>query len=345
MWIIHRICMETGETMPEHLFVDFKWNAEGPLLWLDRGRTLHLARAYDHVIGDSPMAPGPEGFVQDHPYLTTEREFQRWIHELPRGPGRPRKPRHRAESVRPCAPENAGLHRTFADTAPTPEGIMRFAQRWGLLGMPFSPRIRAERLRDWVVALQLIRTCVEALEAVRGNDAQYFERRIDWGDRRKGQLPTFDVVPTRWLRPRPNLKVAVGPGLVAVPHSISETDLLRPIRNKDALAFGALALAEIVHDQLSKYTRGGLLLADVPRVQSGSVQMRAGLSFEPNNLLGALWLNLASEMEPTREFTRCARKRCGQWFWVGGAGRRAGAEYCSTVCQSRAYDDRRSGTR
>jgi len=55
----------------------------------------------------------------------------------------------------------------------------------------------------------------------------------------------------------------------------------------------------------------------------------------PNNLLGAVWLQLALAIERNSEFRRCAE--CETWFEVSPGSGRSDKVYCSNACRVKAH--------
>ncbi len=68
----------------------------------------------------------------------------------------------------------------------------------------------------------------------------------------------------------------------------------------------------------------------------------------PNNLLGAMWLQLATAVEEDKRFRKCPARSCPVvWFEVstGPLGVRDDAEFCSARCRHTAYRDRKTAAR
>jgi hypothetical protein len=69
--------------------------------------------------------------------------------------------------------------------------------------------------------------------------------------------------------------------------------------------------------------------------------VRGGLTveYQPENLLGAIWLQLALAMAGEKKYRACAF--CGRPFELTPDLKRADAQYCKEACRSRAYRARR----
>jgi hypothetical protein len=78
------------------------------------------------------------------------------------------------------------------------------------------------------------------------------------------------------------------------------------------------------------------------------LRFRDGLRVEPQTLLGAMWLQLATAIEEDKQFAQCHARGCRLiWFEksTGQLGRREDAAFCSPRCRHTAYRDRKAQAR
>ena len=66
------------------------------------------------------------------------------------------------------------------------------------------------------------------------------------------------------------------------------------------------------------------------------------ISFTPNSLLGAMWLQLALAMVEVKRFERCKYKHCPKFIEISTSltGRRTNSEFCSNACKTKDYRER-----
>ena len=75
---------------------------------------------------------------------------------------------------------------------------------------------------------------------------------------------------------------------------------------------------------------------------------RLGLYVVPENLLGAMWLQLARAVNWQKKYERCEGPGCGKVIEISldESGNRADCQYCSGACRQKAYRQRkREGAR
>ena len=137
----------------------------------------------------------------------------------------------RAWPVRQYAPlEDTGLFRAFADTEPTEEGILAFANQYGMLGASLGARFSKEpeqmgppnydQLHDWQLQIQTMQQAIAAWQRVREGTADKEEvqelqdtinHQLEWGasirivdDPRKGgmalEMRPFRLHGALWLQ-------------------------------------------------------------------------------------------------------------------------------------------------
>lgn len=76
-----------------------------------------------------------------------------------------------------------------------------------------------------------------------------------------------------------------------------------------------------------------------PQLRWHHESKQSKLHFVPENLLGAMWLQLATAIDRGLEYRQCST--CSKWFEVARLERGQERAYCSNACRSRAYRKRK----
>jgi hypothetical protein len=103
-------------------------------------------------------------------------------------------------------------------------------------------------------------------------------------------------------------------------------------RDNDAADAMAQMLAKLVDQHLRDRVSSRMRPSEEP--------LSLKLSYVPNDLLGALWLQLALAIDARKNFVKCAH--CGDPLEVSADGRakRSDTRYCRPVCRVNAYRER-----
>lgn len=234
--------------------------------------------------------------------------------------------------------DEPALFKTFADTEPTEEGILAFANRYGLLG-PGADDLGefvellgpegaflgyGERFSIWAAEIEALKEMERLREAAVNGDMAYLRACILWD--RDGKAVRYE---------RPDGR---GGGIIA-------TEVAGPGRLDDRLRWltpGDLALPALfyvqtrVNKKLAGHASPRLLYGERRDGRRRSVEF--ALHVVPTDLLGALWLELALAVAEKREYRRCAQ--CGKWFAFLPDKTRPDRKYCSDACKSRAWRER-----
>jgi hypothetical protein len=220
----------------------------------------------------------------------------------------------------------AALFRTFAHTDPTPDGVLAFASRYGLLGLEAQVQVplwegggddRPEWER-WTVG--------EPCSAWREEIMAMQDAVATWE-----LLSAGDLIPLRrYLREHPT-PPGISPYGYGSPEPLEgEGKRVRPgSRDADDPEWAALSRLEVV---VTKRLSGRAS----PRLNRTLRGAAAGVALEwlPTSLIGALWVQLAEAMSRQKGYRRCAT--CGDWFAIGPESR-ADRQHCSNACRSKAY--------
>jgi hypothetical protein len=254
------------------------------------------------------------------------------------------------------------LFRTFADTPITGDGVLGFANRFGMLGGSATGEVHPPESAD-PTEVGLVVACDEPL--------------AEWADRvlsmrfavslwdlasSNNQNGLRDVIHADsagiWFRPnpawlRPDWRVAVAKkGGVKWP-SWFEAERIRatkPFLISDkptalegfqkfgdiARAEAALVAMEAIADRFLRRAVSHRLCVDV--------EFRAPYIFqEPDSLGSALWLQFAEAITSGTRIRQC--KECGEWFALPKRGARITREFCTDACRVRAHRRRQDRAR
>jgi len=216
----------------------------------------------------------------------------------------------------------SALFREFANTTPTQDGILAFANQYGLLGMPrgvFAPagppkilvRIKGELLNDWVQQIQSMRKATALWDMIRSQRKADLAEIICWqkssAEKASGWYYETQLIP-------------------GVPDPCTSDDVMTP----------ALCL-------LRNWINDFLVRTVSPRMQFESPRRELSLRLLPDNLLAALWLQFAWAVSGNRDYHVC--KKCGRWFEVSNLQsdhRTVRRLFCSDRCKSADYRDNKT---
>jgi hypothetical protein len=238
--------------------------------------------------------------------------------------------------------EFPGLFREFADTDPSQDGIVAFANRFGLLGGGVTQRVplhnqsaskatpvgNGEALHAWTDEILTMRLTAELWEAARKGDVGWLEQVIFWEKDGSGvQLLSHPELPAGELPEPPTL---VERAWIAGTHL--GDDVLARFVPGDLVKPALHYVQSIINRQLQGRAS--------PRLLWDGNRERLGLYIVPDGLIGALWLQFARAVERDSQFRRCAE--CGIWFELARGTARSDKLYCSTPCRTKAYRKRQA---
>jgi hypothetical protein len=267
--------------------------------------------------------------------------------------------------------EHSGLFRTLASTPPTPEGILQFAHRYGLLWYSPNDKYRADpdflpELREWVAHIWALRICVTLWDAVRTGDQEVLARYLHWSDAVPAtrSRPFFESgfwldthpVSTCEERQTPGHYGRMGDVLVqewndwdcchvhsdTTPQELHVREYLDPTQLG---LYGSLDLFYVARIYLCRVLERRLAGKFSPRMLAPPPQEFMRFVFEPDSLLSAAWLQFAVAIDGDKEHRQCQRQACGKWFELSPEVNRADKLFCSDVCRMRAYRQRQATAR
>lgn len=231
---------------------------------------------------------------------------------------------------------NTGLFRTFADTPPTTQGILMFANRFGFLNHAEEQRLieipcegrmviaRAEPLSFWRWEIWAMRLAVELWDAAQAGDTTTLSRRIAWtqGPGGMGVLYGTQIAGDRPGEPHYREWIA-SPTI--------HPERLERFPPGDLIMPALYRVQQFVNDHMTRRVS--------VRLAWDEARNRLELRIVPQNLIGALWLQFARAISGQKAYRRC--EECGAWFEVSREVTRSDRLYCSNACRTRAYRKRK----
>jgi hypothetical protein len=253
----------------------------------------------------------------------------------------------------------SGLFLTFAGTEPTEAGILAFADRFGALSGgryivtgpaarelfatgvayidPYPPKdtekvlVGGELLTTWRKEIEAMRRAVFLWNLVGRGDEGSLRAHVAWVPGSKGgQSVVYRPDPqTPWPR-TPGARRGVVP-LAYVP----------PPPAARAYPSGELhqPVWDFIGDEINWRVQGTVS----PQVGWDYASGRPALSFVPETLLGAIWLQFAQAVVGDADYRACGE--CGRIFEVSRTASRADRLFCSGACRSKAYRARKGRAR
>ena len=225
--------------------------------------------------------------------------------------------------------KHSGLFREFADTSPTQEGILGFANKYGRLGGQAekgtlvwvtdseSPTLgpKSESLRAWAGQIQAMREAINLWDLAKAGDTGGLSNLIEWEGR--------DIVRRRFAHD-PDFE-----GQIIASWGVSP-ELLQIFRPGDLIQPALVATQRIINWNLESS----------PKLLWDYKQGRLELRIVPDSLIGAMWLQCARAIDGNKTYRRCAE--CQTWFAISPETARVTRTYCSNACRSKAYRKRQS---
>jgi len=222
------------------------------------------------------------------------------------------------------------LFRVFIETPPTQEGILAFADQYGLLGdkittqiiLPNKQGAWGEVLQDWQIELAALKHAVVLWDLVQTGNVERLAAHIIW----KEQGVTYDSHPEY-----PSDKGPIGDvhtqEWIAIEH---EPDMLARFQPGDVGQPALYYVQRVVNRHLTGRVS--------PRVLWNREHTELGLYMVPSGLIGALWLQFAQAIAGHKQYHRC--EYCDTWFEVSLEASRPTRVYCSDACRFKAYRKR-----
>jgi hypothetical protein len=223
------------------------------------------------------------------------------------------------------------LFRIFAETVPEAEGILAFANTYGLLGIELDEHPgkvvpymgTAEPAGEWETEIRAMQKAVGLWDMVSAEDNQGVRDYL---------LPFVEIIKADVDGADPS------PELLSRLEDDAEAGELRWFRTHPEIAelfekqeFKLIALSRvqaIVNERLGSRVSPRILWDDYRKGDWG-------LYFVPDNLVGAIWIQFAQAITENRDYRRC--RQCDSWFEIDHYKARTNRYFCSNACRSKAY--------
>ncbi len=244
--------------------------------------------------------------------------------------------------------DETGLFLTLADTEPTAEGCLAFANCYGLLGESATYQLReaarkegeprpldvyrGEPLRVWKAAVLWLRYLTRLWRLAADEDAQGLAEFVRWAGVEAPYVVFDGIPPERFEAPLPPALRRPGPqprrgDLTVNTGRILPFDLPAQLRGLlapgDLVTPALLLCAQAINDAL----RGNVEYRMVWHLgQNRPVSREA-----PSGLWGAVCLQFSAAVDGRRQYHRCPV--CRRWFGVGIGGGRSHKVFCTDSCR------------
>jgi hypothetical protein len=289
------------------------------------------------------LRPLPLAEGVDHWRETPERFLTHNIPIIPSTlPSRGERPESPWRTIAPLR-EAPDLFRGFAnlpfsgEIPPLEEAVRQFANTYGALGiasfirLPDGTMTHGESLTTWYEQHYLMRVALDVWEALKADDLSRLQRWFtptDEGSYHTGVFHPDEMWPGGLRQPAVQVFSDALMDLMWGLNDNYSTDPTnyRPDFPTTAAEWAMLHLRTWINLQLEHYTS--------PRLQwapSSTTKAPMRQAIVPRNLLGAMWLQLALEIEGQLRYERC--QTCGTWFRVPPKANRPSTRFCKDYCR------------
>jgi endogenous inhibitor of DNA gyrase (YacG/DUF329 family) len=260
----------------------------------------------------------------------------------------------RVVTYRPFSKEYSGLFRTFGALDRTPEGVLEFANRYGMLGYPITRKFPAGSIVDasLVMPSQIQAPGVPPTEwGALVNDYPRETLSAIRAMSEAGQLDDAFLLSMATLH-----QLAEAQSLRLQPDEFlgEEFQWNEPPRDEGAwtwtsqsvifarLVSGIDGNNSLLHQGL---VNRGLTRTAAPHLEWSETERTFSLRLCPRSLLGAMYLQIALASTHAQQFKKCPV--CGKPIDVSrsSSGARADAVFCSQACKSKDYRTRQADAR
>jgi hypothetical protein len=231
----------------------------------------------------------------------------------------------------------------LAITEPNEDGVLEFANRYGLLGLdetflPTTPRgrtapqiTRGEFLDSWRGHMFAMRWLTWVWEMIRGEDRAALARHIKWDGLSRGEMTVYFNCHPDPHGDAPSLGFLPPKRMIATLDS--DPQLLRRLTQSDVLQSANHYLLLELDDQLRTWAK------DVEiGMFTDSRRPHPFVGYRCSTLAAAVWMQFSAAVGDDRSFGRC--KECGKWFEFAPGIARSHRQYCSNRCRTRAFRER-----
>jgi hypothetical protein len=254
---------------------------------------------------------------------------------------------HDLREYAPLSPSNAALFRTFADTEPTEDGVLAFANRYGPLtrGVPVElgkpgkvpawQGVYGEPWPLWRSHLSLMHHMTALWDMVEKDDHEALARHVRWEKDERGQpLVSYDSHPH--LHPAAHSREGHARRHEAIASTQVYQQEFGTFTEGDVMMPAVVYLRRVVESMLEGQ---GRLVMTAAEQRPRKTVMRVGLK----SLVGCLWFQFADAINCDKRQRQC--DQCRRWFSIPQLGSRVDKRYCGTPCRLKAYRQRQEQAR
>ncbi len=263
--------------------------------------------------------------------------------------------------------DDSGLFRAFAETEANDVAILRFADRYGLLGLdrhsvpmmqeihgvPIGSTAGGEALSEWAKEISRISAAVKLWDLVRqksfdvglGNAAM----KSAFAEVKKDGEPTLGDILSRGTFRDPG---EAGPpddfDDYEEPDPSVESEWKRLGEEFPTYAFLKQGTSMVSIRTASLHIIQRLVNASMRRRISMELSWdqhhtRLDLQYLPTTLLAAIWLQFARAVDGDRDYRQC--RECARWYEVSPEVARTNRRFCSDACRAKHYRSRKAAAR
>jgi hypothetical protein len=224
----------------------------------------------------------------------------------------------------------SGLFLVFADTDPTPEGVLLFAKRFGRLTRPQTAgrpavddagrpvRLTDECLELWLQQIEDVKRTAGLWHDCQSGKAERLAGRIDWSKDAAGH---------------PVVSYLRGPEEEDVEEIASRTfhaGRLARLSPGDACLPALFYVQDAINARIDALAH--------PQLLWDPDANQLALRLVPDSLLACIWLQFAAAVANNTAFRQCGQ--CDLWFELLADGGRTTKQFCSGSCRTRAHRTR-----
>jgi hypothetical protein len=235
--------------------------------------------------------------------------------------------------------EEPALFRIFAETDPTPEGILGFVNRYGPLLGPanFFGSADAQSVGAIRCMILWLRHLLHLWDSIEDNDLKALRQIVQF---RNGTI-YFQKVLMQAASGHAHYRLDWNPARTRATPGKAWLEATPPFSLSDVRALAMLCLSGELGSELHADCR----IVVRPQVRVGVVQEydRPAFVIAPTSLWGLLVLQFAKAVEGERRYQRCAV--CRRWFLLAPGINRADRQTCSGTCRNRLYFQRQQRAR
>lgn len=238
-----------------------------------------------------------------------------------------------------------GLFRMFADVAPTPEGVLTFADKYGALGGGEPFQLKASGInvvgepligepfalwRDQIVAMHRL---IALWDLCHAQNLEGLGQHIQWRDEQGDRTVHYGCDPGNEHVHGKDAGVSQAEVLIA--SRTHHPEWLGQWADGDRMLPALFFLADEINKQLG--FQGGLQMMWDPQ------RKQLALRLPVPTLRDLLWTQFAEAIISKRNFRKC--KTCGTWFELLPGLARTNRLFCSEGCRSKLYRNRQEVAR